>query len=131
MKKTNSTCCHFDPTVLFNIPKFMEAEIRYETNATDFPNEPYIEVTPLRKDPDYAIYYNNWARLAVLGIVPFLLLVYFNTKIYKDIQVGYSLTVLLFHLYSLVQLLFHYTNSYYLLFMQSACGNLLGKNHLG
>jgi hypothetical protein len=80
----------------------MEAEIRYETNATDFPNEPYIEVTPLRKDPDYAIYYNNWARLAVLGIVPFLLLVYFNTKIYKDIQVGYSLTVLLFHLYSLV-----------------------------
>ena len=65
----------------------MEAEIRYESNSTDYPNEPYLEVTPLRKDPDYAIYYNNWTRLAVLGILPFLLLVYFNTKIYKDIQV--------------------------------------------
>ena len=73
--------------VLFNIPKFMEAEIRYDSNSTDYPNEPYLEVTPLRKDPDYAIYYNNWTRLAVLGILPFLLLVYFNTKIYKDIQV--------------------------------------------
>ena len=65
----------------------MEAETKYDTNSTDYPNEPYLDVTPLRKDPDYAIYYNNWARLAVLGIVPFLLLVYFNTKIYKDIQV--------------------------------------------
>ena len=57
-----------------------------QPNSTEF--EPYLEVTPLRKDPDYAIYYNNWTRLAVLGIVPFALLVYFNTKIYKDIQVS-------------------------------------------
>jgi hypothetical protein len=36
---------------------------------------------------DYVIYYHNWARLAVLGIIPFVMLVYFNTKIYNDLQV--------------------------------------------
>ena len=67
--------------MVFNIPKFMEAEILYESqpNSTEF--EPYLEVTPLRKDPDYAIYYNNWTRLVVLGIIPFAMLVYFNYKV--------------------------------------------------
>jgi hypothetical protein len=50
--------------------------------------EVYLDVTELRTNPDYAIYYNNWARLLVLGIFPFVLLVYFNTKIYNDIRVS-------------------------------------------
>ena len=40
-----------------------------------------ITVTDLRRNPDYAIYYNNWTRLVVLGIIPFAMLVYFNYKV--------------------------------------------------
>ena len=40
-----------------------------------------ITVTELRRDPDYAIYYNNWTRLVILGIIPFAMLVYFNYKV--------------------------------------------------
>ena len=84
-------------SVLFNLPKFFEAEIKYDyesnetssnANKTSYYDIPTIDVTALRKDPDYAIYYHNWARLAVLGIVPFVMLVYFNTKIYNDLQVN-------------------------------------------
>ena len=88
--------------VLFNIPKFFEAEIQYSSsiNISDISNlsdispinisdiSVSIDVTELRKNPDYVIYYHNWARLAVLGIVPFVMLVYFNTKIYNDLQVS-------------------------------------------
>ena len=35
----------------------------------------------MRKNPYYAIYYNNWARLAVLGIFPALMLIYLNYKV--------------------------------------------------
>ncbi|XP_059098618.1 FMRFamide peptide receptor frpr-18-like [Tigriopus californicus] len=45
-----------------------------------------IEVTDLRKDPTYTIYYNNWTRLMLIGIVPFILLIYFNYKIYQDVK---------------------------------------------
>jgi hypothetical protein len=64
-------------------------EIDPSSNVNETSNYqiPTIDVTALRKDPDYAIYYHNWARLAVLGIVPFVMLVYFNTKIYNDLQV--------------------------------------------
>eukprot|EP00094_Tigriopus_californicus_P004760 TCALIF_04580-PA protein Name:"Similar to FR FMRFamide receptor (Drosophila melanogaster)" AED:0.19 eAED:0.19 QI:25/0/0.5/0.5/1/1/2/0/244 len=46
-----------------------------------------IEVTDLRKDPTYTIYYNNWTRLMLIGIVPFILLIYFN---YKSFNYGPS-----------------------------------------
>ena len=59
--------------------------------SSSFSGEIYLAVTDLRTNPNYAIYYNNWARLLVLGIIPFILLVYFNTKIYKDVQVSVSL----------------------------------------
>ena len=35
----------------------------------------------MRKNPDYAIYYNNWARLFVLGVIPALMLIYLNYKV--------------------------------------------------
>jgi hypothetical protein len=80
-------------SVLFNIPKFFEAEISFDENQQNSTEIqlPTIDITSLRKNPDYAIYYHNWARLAVLGIVPFVMLVYFNTKIYNDLQVSSSL----------------------------------------
>ena len=34
------------------------------------------------------LYYNNILRLVVLGILPFVMLVFFNTKIYSDVKVG-------------------------------------------
>ena len=40
----------------------MEAEIKINSNKTDQLNGAYIELTELRRDPDYAIYYNNLAR---------------------------------------------------------------------
>ena len=79
----------FSFALIFNIPKFMEADIYYNVNnsKTGDPDEPFLAVTDLRLNPDYAIYYNNWARLAVLGIIPAVMLVFFNTKIYQDIRV--------------------------------------------
>ena len=35
-------------SVLFNIPKFFEAEVKVDP---DFPDDPYIEVTELRTNP--------------------------------------------------------------------------------
>ena len=40
-----------------------------------------LTTTELRRDPNYAIYYNNWTRLAVLGIIPAAMLIYFNYKV--------------------------------------------------
>ena len=75
---------------LFNILKFFEANVRYErTNGSNLTEEiEYVvklEVAALRTDPVYSAY-NNWSRLIVLGIIPFTFLVFFNTKIYKDIN---------------------------------------------
>jgi hypothetical protein len=86
-------------SVLFNIPKFFEAEISFDENQLNSTEIqlPTIDITSLRKNPDYAIYYHNWARLAVLGIVPFVMLVYFNTKIYNDLQVSSSLFCLIYY----------------------------------
>ena len=42
----------------------------------------------MRKNPDYAIYYNNWARLAVLGIFPALMLIYLNYKVFVQTFTG-------------------------------------------
>ena len=35
-------------SILFNIPKFLEAEVKVDP---DFPDDPYIEVTELRTNP--------------------------------------------------------------------------------
>jgi len=67
----------------FNIPKFMEAEINYDEES----GEPMLGPSNLRIDPNYTIYYNNWARIAVLGVIPTVMLVFFNTKIYQDIRI--------------------------------------------
>ena len=88
----------------FNVVKFFEANVVYEEvwkehNATAEDDEVVngdaaasyvmtfearLEVAELRTHPTYTAYH-NWSRLLVLGVVPFVLLVFFNTKIYKDI----------------------------------------------
>ena len=40
-----------------------------------------LSITEFRKDPMYSINF-NWFRFISIGIVPFLLLAYFNTQIY-------------------------------------------------
>ena len=44
--------------------------------------KPYISLTPLRTHPFYSLY-NSWSRFIVLGVIPFCLLAFFNTKIYR------------------------------------------------
>ena len=86
-----------------NIPKFFESKVEYadessyfddyetnDYNATESSNgtveagdlEPYISLTDLRTHPWYSSY-NSWSRFLLLGLIPFCLLVFFNTKIYR------------------------------------------------
>ena len=74
-------------SVVINLPKFFEAKvITYEVKNG---NETKVElaVTDLRKNPDYAIYYSNWTRFLCIGGLPFVMLIWFNLKIYQDIKV--------------------------------------------
>ena len=77
----------FTFAILFNIPKFFEATVKFDEKSED-PDKPHLAVTNFRLNPDYAIYYNNWTRLAILGIIPAVLLIFFNAKIYQDIRVS-------------------------------------------
>ena len=81
--------------IVFNIPKFFEAKVEYiaqnrtgaagELKLEDIEYIAELHVAEMRTDPIYSAY-NNWSRLVVLGIIPFTLLVFFNTKIYEDIS---------------------------------------------
>ena len=77
----------FTFSVTFNVPKFLEATLLYD-NRTGDPNQPFLTVTELRLSPEYSIVYNNWIRLVITGIIPFILLVFFNAKIYTIIRVS-------------------------------------------
>ena len=101
-------------SVLFNITKFFEVyavfpedEMRkyldtltdqfsnnslvYETNFTTMfsalPKLPpaRVDITDFRKHPMYSIYF-NWFRFITNGIIPLILLIYFNAKIYMKIR---------------------------------------------
>ena len=71
--------------VAFNVPRFFEATWDYvqdpETNVTHV----RLNVTELRINPIYSTYV-NWSQSIVLGFVPAVLLIYFNTKIWIDIR---------------------------------------------
>ena len=96
--------------VLFNVVKFFEAKIIYtaviqnhsgelilpslgnssnvtvaNTTWTSVDYVAELHVAELRTHPAYSAYH-NWSRLIILGIIPFVLLVFFNTKIYRDIS---------------------------------------------
>ena len=69
--------------LVFTITRFFEAKIEYypeEENSTV--TRPFIEPTSMRTAPIYTTY-SNWSRVIVLGIIPFVALVYLNFKIYQ------------------------------------------------
>ena len=47
---------------------------------------PIICYTAFGENPIYLNYYRNWAKLMITGVIPFLLLIFFNTYIYKAIK---------------------------------------------
>ena len=53
----------------------------FDFNNVQYSNEYHIEVTELRKDADYTIYYTNWTSFFLKGIIPTFLLIYFNYKV--------------------------------------------------
>ena len=74
-------------SIIFNLPKFFESRVvLIEKSDGSMVSE--IDVTELRKNPTYAIYYNCWARIIVTGLIPIVLLIYFNYKVYKDVKVS-------------------------------------------
>ena len=76
-------------TCLFTFTKFLEGKVvwiaRNDTITNTTVWEPQIDATTLRTNPWYTIYY-NWSRLLVLGVIPFVMLVYLNAQIFKDIK---------------------------------------------
>ena len=52
-----------------------------EMDTDDNGYELSIAVTALRRNPEYMIYYIYWTRLVVMGILPTILLIYFNYKV--------------------------------------------------
>jgi len=66
--------------IIFNIPKFFETEIISEAGET------FVDLTSLRKNSLYITFYHCWARLLVLGLVPFSVISFLNIKIYQAIK---------------------------------------------
>ena len=60
--------------------------LRYAGNSSDIFLEPMVRPTEMRMNPLYSIYYINPATLVVLGILPLILLAYWNFNIYKQIK---------------------------------------------
>ena len=73
-------------STLFQITRFFEAKVSYDEvfdPSSNTTNEILnLDPTDLRTDPIYTAYY-NWSKLIVLGIIPFVLLVFLNASIYK------------------------------------------------
>jgi len=77
--------CHILPVLLVsclvNIPKFFESRMIWTDDDLTF-----IEITDMRMDKNYVIIYQNWIRLVLLGLVPMLLLVILNTRVFVAIN---------------------------------------------
>ena len=63
-------------SVIFNIPKYFESYLVFEENEVN------IEVADFRMSYWYVTWYQNWARLVLLGVFPFLATSCFNFHIY-------------------------------------------------
>eukprot|EP00092_Neocalanus_flemingeri_P009194 GFUD01009895.1.p1 GENE.GFUD01009895.1~~GFUD01009895.1.p1 ORF type:complete len:351 (+),score=72.97 GFUD01009895.1:191-1243(+) len=76
--------CHILPvlalSVIINIPKFFESVVRYDGENS------YIDLTELRFTRSYVVYYQNWFRFLVLGLVPMLLLIFLNLRVFMAIN---------------------------------------------
>jgi len=76
--------CHILPvlllSVIINAPKFFESEVIHIDGGS------YIGLTAMRMDRDYAVYYQNWTRFLALGLVPMLLLIFLNVRVFMAIN---------------------------------------------
>ena len=63
-------------SIFFNIPKFFESQVVYENG------EVFMEVTELRMSNLYVLWYQNWARFLILGIIPLTVICFLKYKIY-------------------------------------------------
>ena len=97
-KVKNSTRLHFLTFILpalllafiFNIPKFLEIELVLIENfnaKANLTEEVYdFNITSLRLNPDYIFFYIHLARLLVMGILPFISLLFINILIFKKVK---------------------------------------------
>ena len=67
-------------SILFNLPKFLESQVLYRDQ------EVFMEVTDLRMSTTYVTWYHNWARFLILGIIPFTVICFLNSKIYLAVN---------------------------------------------
>ena len=59
---------------------------KMEDTNSNSTSTPIICYTSFGENPYYLDYYRNWAKLMVTGVIPFVLLIFFNTYIYKAIK---------------------------------------------
>ena len=45
-----------------------------------------MNVTPLRTNENYIVYYNFWTKTILTELLPYVLLVFFNASIYRAIR---------------------------------------------
>lgn len=79
-------------SIAMNVTKFFEIRLVFDEYVVDTVDgynitewRPNFHVTQFRKDPTYSIPF-NWFRFISIGILPFVLLVFFNLQIYVDIR---------------------------------------------
>ena len=76
-------------SVSLNIPKFLELELVYTnvTGSSDKVTEVMnLEVSSLRLNSDYILYYVHWTRSLATGVIPMLFLLVTNSSIYISLR---------------------------------------------
>ncbi|CAB4067152.1 unnamed protein product [Lepeophtheirus salmonis] len=81
---------------LMNIPKFMETKLVWKSVQSEDSNSTFTiidyAVTDLRNDPNYIRFYINWTWLIMTCLIPIGSLVYFNSRIFRGIQMTHERT---------------------------------------
>ena len=74
-------------SVIFNLPKFFEWDIKESTMTNPETNMTEIKIrilpTDLRLNDNYVYYYVYWLRFLVTGLIPLVSLAFLNLAIYK------------------------------------------------
>jgi len=100
------TACYVIPVLLIaiilNVPKWMETKYKWtpvESNSTNLTESEAeieykmeFEISELRDNPNYIHYYVNWTRLLTTGLIPMVMLIYFNFGIFRGIQMTHERT---------------------------------------
>lgn len=70
-------------SVLFNIPKFWELEVRVANTTINDTILYDVDATDLRRNPNYSFFYVHLLQFFVKGIIPFGALLFLNLGIYR------------------------------------------------